>query len=215
MEEKKKRKMELERKVVENIFRSIHTIRNKAVVIGMCFECGDKFRLNIAKKEIKALIKIAQNDLALVSLTKESNLQFHNILDFLSQKVFEWQEISKMSFEFNSSDLKMNVLFDEHHLSIALADIIKNAIEAHAKKIAIEAQVEGKKAIISIANDGVQIKPDELEKVFEPYFTTKKGGTGLGLSIVKDIIDEHNGSIAVSSNDKGTKFTISLPLCNE
>jgi two-component system, sporulation sensor kinase E len=67
---------------------------------------------------------------------------------------------------------------------------------------------------LTIADTGHGIPRDVVEKVFEPFFTTKEfgQGTGLGLTVVKGIIEEHQGSIIVESEEgKGTAFTILLP----
>jgi signal transduction histidine kinase len=65
---------------------------------------------------------------------------------------------------------------------------------------------------ISISDSGVGIPPQEKEKIFEPFYTTKDGGTGLGLSIVHKIIENHKGMITVESEvDRGSTFAIYLP----
>jgi signal transduction histidine kinase len=66
---------------------------------------------------------------------------------------------------------------------------------------------------IEIADTGSGIAPENLDKIFEPYFSTKETGTGLGLAIVKKIVEDHNGSIAVASKlNEGTVFTVRLPV---
>jgi len=66
---------------------------------------------------------------------------------------------------------------------------------------------------ISISDDGPGIDPENLGRIFDPFFTTKESGTGLGLAITHGIIEQHGGSIDVKSQtDKGTCFTICLPL---
>jgi len=68
-------------------------------------------------------------------------------------------------------------------------------------------------ARIEITDTGIGIPPDVRNRIFEAYFSSKKGGTGLGLAMTKRIIEEHKGSIAVHSEPgKGTSFTILLPL---
>jgi two-component system NtrC family sensor kinase len=66
---------------------------------------------------------------------------------------------------------------------------------------------------IVIRDTGCGIKKDDLEKIFDPFFSTKgQKGTGLGLSVIWGIIDNHKGQITVESEiDKGTSFTIRLP----
>ena len=64
---------------------------------------------------------------------------------------------------------------------------------------------------IQVKDTGTGIKPNDISKIFDPYFSKRSGGTGLGLAIVKKIIEEHSGSIDVESSSKGTNFTIVLP----
>jgi signal transduction histidine kinase len=66
---------------------------------------------------------------------------------------------------------------------------------------------------ISVADDGIGIKPEDVAHVFDPFFTTKDYGTGLGLSVVHGIVQEHGGQIEVESElNHGTSFHILLPL---
>jgi two-component system sensor histidine kinase HydH len=65
---------------------------------------------------------------------------------------------------------------------------------------------------VEITDTGRGIAPEDIAKIFEPYYSTKETGTGLGLAIVKKAIDDHGGSIVVSSKqDSETTFTIILP----
>ena len=67
-----------------------------------------------------------------------------------------------------------------------------------------------------ITDTGNGISPENLSKIFEPYFSTKETGTGLGLAIVQKIIDIHNGTIDVESTEsEGTKFTVKLRKAEE
>ena len=60
------------------------------------------------------------------------------------------------------------------------------------------------------------VPSNELDKIFEPFYTTKSEGTGLGLSMVQRIIDDHGGTVDVISKEgKGTSFYIKLPIGNE
>ena len=69
---------------------------------------------------------------------------------------------------------------------------------------------------IDIIDQGEGIKSENLNKIFEPYFSTKRSGVGLGLAIVKKIVKEHGGEINVSSEpSKGTIFSIILPSIKE
>ena len=68
-------------------------------------------------------------------------------------------------------------------------------------------------AVVRIADTGTGMPKDQLDKIFEPFYTTKSSGTGLGLSIVRNIVREHKGTITVDSReDFGTVFTMEFPL---
>ena len=70
-----------------------------------------------------------------------------------------------------------------------------------------------KTAILYVSDTGVGISPENIPRIFEAYFTTKKGGTGLGLPTTRRIIEEHNGHITVESQPgQGTTFRVELPL---
>ena len=65
---------------------------------------------------------------------------------------------------------------------------------------------------MKIRNAGPTIPLEDLQKVFNPFYTTKQNGTGLGLTVSKKIVEDHNGTISVKSDEEGTTFTIWLPL---
>jgi two-component system nitrogen regulation sensor histidine kinase NtrY len=66
---------------------------------------------------------------------------------------------------------------------------------------------------ISVADTGAGLTPEECERLFTPYYTTKQHGTGLGLAIVQSVIADHNGTIGVENVESGgARFAIGLPL---
>jgi signal transduction histidine kinase len=107
------------------------------------------------------------------------------------------------------------ILAQRGHLSEVFVNIMQNAREAMDGKgtIKVSAQYGGDfNVVVKIADDGPGIPPEKLDKIFEPYFTTKEKGTGLGLAIVKHNTELYNGTVRVESEiGKGTIFTIMLP----
>ncbi len=104
-----------------------------------------------------------------------------------------------------------------NQLNQVFMNILSNAVDAipDAGTILIKTLLEGGNILIKIKDNGIGIKPDHVEKIFDPGFTTKGVGvgTGLGLSIVYRIIEKHKGSISVQSEPgKGTEFSIRLPV---
>ena len=105
--------------------------------------------------------------------------------------------------------------FDKDLLTVALANLVQNAIQASPAGTEVDVLIErsSHEVKLRVTDQGVGIPPQNLESIFNPFFTTKQQGVGLGLPIVAKIIDEHQGRIDVSSEEnKGAKFEIVLPL---
>ena len=99
---------------------------------------------------------------------------------------------------------------DEGQISQILINLIKNALQAGAKKIDVFARM-GKEddVVIDVANDGDPIPVSSQEQIFIPFFTTKKEGSGIGLSLARQIMRNHNGSIELTrSDDAQTVFEL-------
>ena len=106
---------------------------------------------------------------------------------------------------------------DEVLLRQAFINLIQNAVDAMPQggNLKIKALPStGDFMDILISDTGHGISEDIKDKIFLPFFTTKEQGTGLGLAIVHKIVVSHGGSISVDSSEKGTTFSIRLPLSN-
>jgi len=72
--------------------------------------------------------------------------------------------------------------------------------------------IEEDRAVVEVIDNGAGIAPEDREKIFLPFFTTKPSGTGLGMAIVKKIVDLHGGDVSVeSAPGRGTRVRVSLP----
>jgi len=94
------------------------------------------------------------------------------------------------------------------------ANLIDNAIDAAPDDghVGVQAAARDGKVVVRVTDDGPGIPIGEREKLFLPYYSTKRRGSGLGLAIVRRIIAEHGGSVEVTDNaPHGTRFTIELP----
>ncbi len=106
------------------------------------------------------------------------------------------------------------VSFDELHLKQILTNLLINAYQAMPEggTLTIHPHIELQTIKLSISDTGVGILKDELDKIFEPLFTTKSKGIGLGLAVVKNLTELNDGSIAVESKEgQGTTFILTLP----
>ena len=118
----------------------------------------------------------------------------------------------------------MTVEVDPDELRRALLNLVSNAIEASQgverdadSRATIEGRVErdGDDVVISVRDNGPGIPEDVLERLFEPYFTTRSSGTGLGLAIVRRIVEDRGGSVTLENRGEaggmGAEAVIRLP----
>jgi signal transduction histidine kinase len=110
---------------------------------------------------------------------------------------------------------------DKSQLREALLNIIRNGKEAMSSGGSLHIRAipdpGGRPEVnIVLEDEGKGIPPDELKKLFNPFFSTKRGGTGLGLAIAHRVVSLHKGSIEVESKvGKGTRVSIILPRQDE
>ncbi len=108
---------------------------------------------------------------------------------------------------------ELSLLMDPEQIRRAVGNLLKNAVEAtDAGEIRLTARRDGQNVVISVSDPGRGVADGDKEKLFLPYFSTKRRGTGLGLAIVHRIVRDHDGQITVHDNHpKGTRFEIELP----
>ncbi len=109
--------------------------------------------------------------------------------------------------EFIEDVERFEFVSDRNLLKSALVNIISNALDAAKSRVLFRA-FRREKVIFEVVDDGEGI--EDINKIFEPFFTKKKNGTGLGLAIVKEAVDIINGKVEVESSSRGTLFRIIL-----
>ncbi|MGH1363039.1 MAG: two-component system sensor histidine kinase NtrB [Calditrichia bacterium] len=143
------------------------------------------------------------------------------LLAMMKKNAIHWQE---------NIEAGLQIYADGGQMEQILLNLLLNAIDAmpdggalaiEARRLTLERRQwkggvtrSGKQPIIriEISDSGSGIAPEHLEKIFNPFFTTRPEGTGLGLSICNRLVEEHEGTLEVSSREgEGTRFTISLP----
>jgi two-component system nitrogen regulation sensor histidine kinase NtrY len=125
---------------------------------------------------------------------------------------FYTQSHPEIKFSYNCGTSILNA--DRNQLKRIFYNLLNNAIHAIDQKGEISVDVETLKDTykITLRDNGKGIAPEDLGRIFVPYFSKKSEGTGLGLAIVKKIVDEHNGTITVESRQgEHTVFTLELP----
>ncbi len=166
-------------------------------------------RLDSLIKEFSDFAKSPQLNL------KVQNLN-HTIIDLLN--VFSGVESIKFKTELEKKLPLLNL--DKKRLKEVLINLVNNSMDAiaHDKGLInirtyLKTNMFGRFIYLEVEDNGKGIPPDIIDKIFNPYFSTKKDGTGLGLSIVEKIITEHHAKIKCESElGKGTKFTIEFTV---
>jgi two-component system nitrogen regulation sensor histidine kinase NtrY len=123
-----------------------------------------------------------------------------------------------ISFQVNVGKDIPEMTLDKGQLKRVLLNLIDNAIAAIDEDggfimIKLNFDPETNLARLEVSDNGIGISSEDKDRLFEPYFSTKKSGMGLGLSIVNAIIEDHHGTIRAEDNTpSGTRFVIELPV---
>lgn len=121
-------------------------------------------------------------------------------------------------FESQSPEIISKI--DRTQLIRIITNLVKNAFQSipenqEDKRVFVAVKRESDKVLITVEDNGIGIKPQDVDRIFEPKFTTKSSGMGLGLGIIKNIIENYKGTITFETEyGKGTTFTVSLPIIN-
>jgi nitrogen-specific signal transduction histidine kinase len=176
----------------------------------------DEKLFNIIQKETKRLNEIITDFLQFARL-KEPDFRKIEIVDLLDSilLLMEKEIPSNIKIEKNYREKKCEIIADPDLLKSVFYNIILNSIQAIDKKIdgiiKIDFQEDEKYCKIYITDNGCGIKKEDIEKIFEPFYSTKKEGTGMGLAIVANIVLKHKGKINVESEKNKTTFEIVFP----
>ncbi|MBM3301757.1 MAG: GHKL domain-containing protein, partial [Deltaproteobacteria bacterium] len=180
--------------------------------------------LGLIEMETKRISRIVSN---LLAFSRHSKMEFGSIrLNLLIEKTLflnaNLLKLHSVKVEEGLDPDLPDIMGSEDRLQQVFMNLISNAVEAmesagsgsvlRVKTAYLPAEDS---VAIAFSDTGIGIPPENLPKVFEPFFSTKKKGkgVGLGLSVAYGIIQEHDGSIRVHSEvGKGTTFTIELPV---
>jgi two-component system, NtrC family, nitrogen regulation sensor histidine kinase NtrY len=146
------------------------------------------------------------------------NLTRNSIKQIIEESLSLYKETQKdVNIVFHGSPDVPEMKVDGEQLKRSMINLMDNAMDAVDGKGEISINLsydhDQQTVRIEVADNGKGIPPEYKQRVFEPYFSTKKHGTGLGLAIVSNIISDHSGIIRVEDvKPRGTKFVIELPV---
>jgi two-component system, NtrC family, nitrogen regulation sensor histidine kinase GlnL len=206
-----------------------HEIRNPIFGISSITQILARKELDVTEKEKLSQAMLFETerlndlleDLLILSSRKVKESEKTNphavIQDLLAAKEIILKRKSLRVFrKFNKTGRRFNT--DARQLKLLFQNLIDNAIEASRKKGTIHLYTgysgnrEKPEFIFKIKNSGDYISKDEMNKIFEPFYSKKTQGTGLGLSICKRIVKDMKGSISVKSSKQRTEFEVTIPV---
>lgn len=163
--------------------------------------------------ELKALV----NEFTNFARLPAAELAPNDLNEIVQEAIFLFKEGHKgIDFQFLRTRELPILELDRDQIKRVLINLLDNAVAAvdEAGEVRISTDYDPTFGVVQleVADNGCGLDPEVKERIFEPYFSTKKDGTGLGLAIVSTIVSDHRGYIRVRSNEpKGTRFIIELP----
>ena len=164
--------------------------------------------------EIKNLV----NEFSRFARLPQLNLAPQDLNQLVQETLLLYQEVQpRITLEFTPDPALPPLFLDREQVKRMLLNLLDNALGSMPGRGAITLSVSGdpgqERVQLVVADTGVGVPDRDKIRIFEPYFSTKRGGTGLGLAIVNSIVAEHQGFIQVQDNvPQGTKFIIYLPM---
>lgn len=202
---------ELSSKIAHDMLNPLTVLQNSLKIIQEK-KIYDDVILREINRMLHSITRIEHQVNQVLNYVKKTPLQIikTTALTTLSDCMDLIQIPDNITIEMDDKDI--DVMWDEQKITILFSNIILNAIQAIRKdegKISVRFYEMNDTIKIEIENSGPNIDEKNIDKIFEPLFTTKMEGTGLGLASCKNIVDSHKGTISVKNNP--VKFTISLP----
>lgn len=208
-------------KSLEEVMRTfIHEIKNpltniRAFMQLQQIKSGKKAEFDKMILEVDRISEMIQN-FRYFSIDKDFFFTRINLAELLTNL----RETLKDMFDLKGWQLILNleddcyVMGNENKLKQVFINVIKNAYEAIDEDGVVEIWLENgdKECIVKIIDNGEGICADEMELIFQPFYTTKSSGYGLGLSVCREVVERHKGEIRIySEKSVGTTVTIALP----
>jgi len=202
-----------------------HEIKNPLMMIGgfarqLAKESGDeksRNKLNIIVNEVLRLEGLLKEmrEFYLPRALELKEIEINALLKQVQDFIKEDCKKRNIRLEFKTDREEVFVEGDRARLEQVLLNLAKNALEAMEQggKISFVSGLKQGVVEINIIDQGLGISEEEKEKIFSPFYTTKRQGTGLGLSICRRIIEDHPGSSLsfTSEKGKGSMFVITMP----
>lgn len=208
--------------IAHEIRNPLSSIKGYVTYFGSLFEDNseNKQAANLMAEEVDRVNRVISE---LLEFARPSDLKFKKIIvrdliDHSIRIVTHEAETAGIHITKNIKPDLPDLKADPDRLTQVLLNLYLNAIQAMAEggNLIVQAEKKGSSIIMNVSDTGAGIPVENLNHIFDPYFTTKNKGTGLGLAITHKIIENHNGFIQVESiENHGTTISLSLPITGE
>lgn len=188
-------------------FRDVETTRDKRTQKRLSTVEGEVRRLQTILEEFLAHARAPEPKLAPCQL----NDKLQALVDFHDPEMKD----ANLSCRFYPANEVGEVVCDWDQLQAAVQNLLRNAREATPPggQVFVSTMLEEDSVVINVTDTGAGIDQHQIERVLEPYFSTKKGGTGLGLPTVRRVAEDHGGTLTMQSEPgKGTQFLLRIPI---
>ena len=198
-----------------------HHLKNPIMTIKLLLTpLRNVIKTDDAKKDIEVINSELNRMLKLINefmqLSKDTKIAFEEVkVSELFNKILNnFSSLKGVNFNFNSTEISFRSNYEK--LLMIFENLISNSINAGSDNISINFFKRDDKIVFELTDNGSGIPDDIKDKIFIPFFTTKKSGTGLGLAYVENLVALLNGRIFVDkSYGNGTKFVIEIKDENE
>lgn len=175
-------------------------------------------RLATAAREVARLRDILDDFLRYagkIELRREK-VELNGLLEELADFFAPQAQVNRVQLRVKLNPAPLTASIDPRLIKQTLLNLMINALQAmpNGGEMILGASSGGDgQAVIEVIDTGPGIPPDAMEKIFQAYYSTKRGGTGLGLAMARRIVEEHGGELSVRSEaGKGSDFRIVLPM---
>lgn len=218
LEDRKRRAEELEM-VLNTTAGVAHEIRNPLNAIAILIRKLEKTGvspdvLSKIKESVEKIDEVVRRFIYLASPVslKRTVIDLRELISNIIERERQLIEIKGVTIDFETEGENFSISLDRDKIEEAFLNILRNAEEAveEGGYISVRLYEEPEHIIIQVEDNGPGMNEDEMKRIFEPYYSRKRGGSGMGLTIAYKTVKAHGGEIEVRRKGEGTVFTIKL-----
>ncbi len=213
--------VEMARQIAHEVKNPLTPIKLSAQFMRRAYGKGDRDFEEIFNSGIDTIMRHTDilrriaSEFSSFGRVSELKIEKLNLNEFVKEQIASYRGIEKVEVDFVSGGA-IEVKADSEGLRKMFNNLMENAIESITGrgKITVEISDDGERACLKVIDTGSGLSREVLERLFEPYFSTKTTGTGLGLAICKNLVDQMGGEMILQNREDspGAEAVVTLPL---